>query len=217
MDHLQDTNQVVAAEDRQRPLSSRFLPGLALLVALLLLFLLLMNFLPLRLAVSETAAQATVERGHSGEALPPNMQPGFDLLYQTAGGALAPAVAEALPAALAETDAGAALPAANPNAGPLPRLWLSVETRERLWTPIYARAEVLATFYFASTAAVPWPADAPMRLTESPEIQARGEVTLTDTTRGLISQPAYELHLAQGMAEAVAEHLQTSVFILPPR
>ena len=60
----------------------------------------------------------------------------------------------------------------------------------------------------------PWPEDKPMILTESPEIQSAGEISISDTW-GLLSKPAYNRLLGRAMTEAVATKLQENVFRLP--
>lgn len=54
-----------------------------------------------------------------------------------------------------------------------------------------------------------------MILTESPEIQSAGEISISDTTWGLLSKPAYNRLLGRAMTEAVATKLQENVFRLP--
>lgn len=179
----------------------------------LLLFIGLLNVVPLYAASSQTETDTSLGTGRSGETLPANMGPGFTLYYQVEGGApLATTVREALPQALAETSVGQAKVASDLNAAAPPRLYIDLDVGERFWTPVYGRAEVTARIFFASDAEVPWPADDPMIFEHSPEIQAEGEVTVRDTTWGVLSKPAYNRLLGEALAEAIAAQLQQDVF-----
>lgn len=186
---------------------------LAGLVVALLLFIVLMNFVPLYAATSRTETNATMEVGRSGGSLPPNMEPGFTLLFQVEGPPeLAEAVSKELPGALAETSMGEATAVPDLNAAGGPRLLITLDIEDRLWTPVYGHAQVTARITLANVADVPWPQDEPMILTESPEIQAKGEITVKDTTWGLVSKPAYTRLLGQALAEGIGAKLQNDVF-----
>lgn len=185
------------------------------ILAALLLFIVLMNFIPLHIATSQQETNATLETGRTGETLPANMAPGFTLYVLVEGTSeLATTVQEALPDALADTNVGNVTAVADLSAVDGPRLFITTDV-ERLWTPLYGRARVTANLYFANVVDVPWPDDKPMILTESPEIQATGEISISDTTWGLLSKPAYNQLLGRAMAEAVAAKLQDNVFRLP--
>ncbi len=45
-----------------------------------------------------------------------------------------------------------------------------------------------------------------------PQLRMRGDLTLGDTTRGVISRPAYQRHLAQQIASAVSDTLKKQVY-----
>ena len=72
-----------------------------------------------------------------------------------------------------------------------------------------------AQIYFAYDGDAPWSLGEPVVLQVSPAVKADGEFTLVDTTWGLISKPAYNEHLTQGLAEAIAAALQQDVFRIP--
>lgn len=189
---------------------------LAGLLGGLLALIVLLNFVPLYATSSQTETNTSLETGRSGETLPANMAPGFTLHYWVEGRSdLATAVREALPEALAETSAGRATAVSDLNAVDPPRLFVELDVADRLWTPLYGRAQVTARIYFANAADVPWPQDAPMIFDNSPEIQATGEFTVRDATWGLLARPAYNRLLGEALADAIAAGLQQDVFRLP--
>lgn len=201
------------AQSQKRSYRNLILAGL---IGAVLLFIVLMNFVPFHVASSRAETKAAMETGRTGETLPANMTPGFTLYYHVEGTSeLAAAVSDALPEALASTNVGEVAAVPDPNAVDGSRLLLTLDVEERLWTPVYGRARVNAVIYFANLAGVPWPQDKPMILTESPEIQARGEITLNDATWGLLSKPAYYRLLGHALADAAAANLQESVFQIP--
>jgi hypothetical protein len=175
-----------------------------------------MNFVPVHIATSRQETNATMSVASTGETLPANMAPGFTLYTRVEGTSeLATAIQEALPDALASTNVGNVKAVSDLNAVDGPRLFITTDVAERLWTPLYGRARVTANLHFANVANVPWLDGKPMSLTESPETQATGEISISNTTWGLLSKPAYYRWLGRAMAEAVAAKLQAEVFRLP--
>ena len=216
MDHLHEAKSAQARllEQSQKRRSRNLI--LAGLVVAGLLFIVILNFVSLYAASSQTVTNATTERGGTGETLPANMAPGFTLQYQVEGPPeLAIVVRDTLPDTLAGTIVGEVTAVSDLNATNTPRLLVELAVVERLWTPVYGRAQVTANIYFANVADVPWPLDEPMILTESPEIQAKGEVTVNDTTWGLLSKPAYTQLLGRALADEIGAKLQDEVFQIP--
>lgn len=126
------------------------------ILAVLLLFILLMNFVPLHIATSQQETNATMETGRTGETLPANMAPGFTLYVRVEGASeLATTVQEALPDALADTNVGNVTAVSDLNAVDGPRLFITTDVAERLWTPLYGRARITANLYFANVVGVP--------------------------------------------------------------
>lgn len=206
-------NEQIPTESVARSNHGKMLIGVLLGAALLLV---LLNFADFRLARSNTSTDANLGTARSGESMPANMTPGFDLNYQVPGeGALATAVSAALAEPLSAKQVGQATAVTDINAAAAPRLLVQVDVVRRLWTPVYGRGEVTATVYFASHHTVPWNADSAMVLTENPEIQATGSYTVVDTTWGLLSKPAYNRMLAETLATAIAEGLQRDVWQRP--
>lgn len=187
--------------------------GLILLVVGLLLLLVALNFMNFRLAQSSTETEFSLATYRSGETLPASMSSGLRLAYTVTGGdSLSQAVTAALPEALAEIGVGdtTAVSDLDDITGPVLLVMLDVE--QRLWTPVYGRAQVTATAFFADDGQAPWPLDEPVVMQDSPAVKADGEFTVSDTTWGLISKPAYEEIIAQALAQAIADGLQQDVF-----
>lgn len=185
-----------------------------LIIAILVLLVLALNFLSFHAAQSNTSVEHTLGTARAGETLPENMAPGSHLYYVVRGEeALAADLRTALKGALealpnidTATDISGM---AQEQRAPL----LLVElTPDRLWTPVYARASVSALVYFADDGAAPWPVNDPINLDTSPAVKASGEFTLTDSSWGLISKPAYSAHLADALAQRIATALQDDVY-----
>ena len=188
-----------------------------LVAGALLLILLALNFLSFWAARSTTETNHSLSTYRAGETLPDSMMPDFTLSYAVNGeGQLAAALASALQAELeAQTSVDTAMSISGlPQNKPAPFLLVDLSS-DRLWMPFYGRTTLKAQIYYAHDGDAPWPLDEPIVFEDSPAVKADGEFTLVDTTWGLISKPAYNQHLAQGLAEAIAAVLQQDVFKIP--
>lgn len=76
------------------------------------------------------------------------------------------------------------------------------------WTPLVGRASLTATVTYAADGDVQFSVDEPVMLSHSPALKAAGDVTLSDTSWGLLSRPAYTNYLAAALAEAIAAALE---------
>lgn len=181
-------------------------------VGALFLLLLSLNFLNFYVARSATEVNHSLSTYRTGEALPESMMPGFSLPYAVSGeDQLAAALETALQAELeTQTSVGTATPDSLENET-APFLLVDLASN-RLWTPFYGRATLQAQIYYASDGDVPWPLEEPVELQVVPAIKSDGQFTVVDTTWGLLSKPAYNKHLAEALAEAVAAALQNDVF-----
>jgi hypothetical protein len=184
-------------------------------VGALLVLLLTLNFLSFRAARSSTETNHSFSTYRTGETMPDSMTPGFTLSYSVTGeDRLAEALSTALQAELeAQTSVGAVtITPPDPERSTQDPLLLVDLVSDRLWTPFYGHTTLNARIYYAYDGDAPWPLDEPVVFRGSPAVKADGEFTLVDTTWGLISKPAYTQHLAQALAEAVADALQNEVF-----
>lgn len=188
-------------------------------ILLLALFLLLaaFNFLNFRAAQSNTKVEHQFSTYRTGETTPPNMTGRFRMHYRVQGpDRLSRALAEALKSELetkASVDAATQVAAEAPVAE-APLLYVDVAP-QRLWTPFFGRATVTAEVFFSYDGEAPWPRDQVVAFTVSPAVKADGTFTLTDTSWGILSKPAYEQHLAQALAQDIVAALQNDAFRSP--
>jgi hypothetical protein len=93
-----------------------------------------------------------------------------------------------------------------------PALAVGITERDILWLPIYGRAQVTVRFAYASdTGNVSWQSE-PVRdfviSGDAPVVRIHGKVTIIDTTRGIISRPAYLEHLGTALARETQARLE---------
>ncbi len=183
----------------------------------LLVLLLAFNFISFRAARSTTGANHTLSTYRMGDTLPANMMTGFDLSYSVNGDERF--VAELEKALKTEIEAQTAVGTATAVPGPpeivdSPLLLVDL-TSDRLWTPFYGKATIMAQIFYAYDGQAPWPLEEPVALLDSPAVKADGTFTLEDTTWGILSKPAYIEHLAQSLAKEIATGLQNDPFTSP--
>lgn len=85
---------------------------------------------------------------------------------------------------------------------------------ERLWTPIYGRAQFIVNLYFASDGDISWRNDTVVRMNNTTGVQVvriNAEFTVQDSTFGLISRIYYNRYLADQVATQIASSLSSSV------
>ncbi len=100
---------------------------------------------------------------------------------------------------------------APPEQASQPVLIVQVTDRDVKWTPVYARAAVSARFTYASDGDMSWRDEFTVVMNlmgGEPQIRVRGDLGVADTSRGVVSEPAYQRLLAQRIAAAVSEALQ---------
>ncbi|MBI2955430.1 MAG: hypothetical protein HYY30_14040 [Chloroflexi bacterium] len=92
-----------------------------------------------------------------------------------------------------------------------PAMVAAISEQEVTWTPVYARARLRARFAFASDKGnISWRDEEAFVLYE-PAVRLRGDLTVADETRGLISRPAYTAHLGRAVAEQIIDQLQRAL------
>lgn len=179
-----------------------------------LLFLLALYFISFRVASSTTETEHSLSTYRTGETLPPSMRSPFVLSYAVTGeGRISNVLATALQAALEQetaVDTATLLP--DPQKIQDQPVLLIDLTTDRLWTPFYGRGALRAQLFYAYDGDAPWPLDEPVVFRVSPAVKADGQITVTDSTWGLLSKPAYDRYLAQTLAEAIAAALQSNTF-----
>lgn len=91
-----------------------------------------------------------------------------------------------------------------------PALMVQPEESSVSWTPIFARASISIKIVYASDGDLSWRDDRSVVMSTRdgrPQIRVRGDLKLEDTTRGLVSRPAYQRHLAERIAMQVSDVL----------
>ena len=192
------------------------LSGVWLIVGGLAVLMIALNFLNFRVARSASEAEHSLSTYRSGEEQPAVMNPGFELALYVEG---EDSVSQALPVLLVEqleaTTVGQVRVVGDLSGVTEPALLVQVDVQQRLWTPVYGRAEVTAEVFFAYDGDLPWPRDEAVVLDESPAVLADGNFSVADTTWGLLSRPAYSEHLAELLAQEIAAGVGQDVFQRP--
>jgi hypothetical protein len=167
-----------------------------------------------RLAVSDTRSEAQVASARNAAAGAPEAAESRLVLYVEGDDALAAALRRELAGTLGATGpfAGVDVVSAPPAAADHPALVAGLVSREVFWTPLHAAGTVEAAFAYASDRGDPtWRDGRAFVLGGGPTVHASGRVRVTDTTRGLVSRPAYLTHLGREAAARVAEQLRSAL------
>ncbi len=102
----------------------------------------------------------------------------------------------------------------HPSASPL--LLIEMTEREITWTPILANAKISTEVVYASDGDVSWRNEVGMIMQHNePTVHARGRITLTDESRGLLSQYGYQKHLGEALGDEIYKMIE-SPFFAPP-
>lgn len=110
-------------------------------------------------------------------------------------------------ALLAEPAVGPAslVPAAEGN--DTARLLVDITNCDAAWLPVWSHAVVEPHIVYASDGDLGWKDDTPVTMSSDDGsvsvLRIRGDLTITDESRGIISRPAYRRHLAQQIASSV--------------
>ena len=183
--------------------------GLGILVVLSIV-LLFTNF---HLATSETQTNVTTasSRRPSGASLSSQTVP-----YKVEGnGSLAEALREALPQKLMNAQLAADTA--------VPQLIVRLDQTDIHWTPVYGRAEIVATAAFSSNGDFAFMETKPTYFqlnngegdSTNSVVQAASEISLTDKSTGLFSRPGYYQLVANKLAEEINKALQSNIFTAP--
>lgn len=99
----------------------------------------------------------------------------------------------------------------DPGADDHPLLVAEIENPSVLWTPVYGRATFNVKYVYATDTADPKILQAasdslePESLPEKFQLRVRGSISVSDSTKGLITLPAYRKHLAETAAEPIVK------------
>lgn len=166
-------------------------------------------FLDLRVASSETGAQAqwsTVSFGRGNPA-----DPGDGLaLYITGNNGISETLSAGLRQSL-QTTPGIGptdLLTSLPSNSHRPTLVVESTGTDGIWTPVYARSALHVHVSYASNGDLSWRGKPIIaRSDEGPGIFVDGEIAITDVTRGVVSHRAYERYLGEQLGGEVGKLL----------
>jgi len=195
--------------------NSRFL--IAILVAIAVLGAALWG-LDFRASTSETHSGfqlSTATGGRNAEESVPSVQ-NLALYVEWAGEPdLAASLRHDLVTGLPAELGLASVEAVDALADPMERAVLMVEVREAsvAWAPVYSRASLAVDVAYASDGATAWRGDEVKIIVMPPSppapiVRSQGTITVEDSTRGLVSRPAYYPHLRGQIASAVSKCLR---------
>jgi hypothetical protein len=188
--------------------------GGAAALALVVLAAAALLLVDVRLAASDTRSQAEVGTTRIGATVAPDPSGTRLSLHVDGDDGLTEALRRELPRAIGAVGvfAGVDVLSTPPTAADRPALVVGVASRELFWTPVYATGAVQVAFAYASDRAdLSWRDDGPIVLVEEPAVRSHGRLRLSDTTRGLVSWPAYQGHLGREAAVRVAEQLRSAL------
>lgn len=83
----------------------------------------------------------------------------------------------------------------------------------RLWTPVYGRSQFTVHFVFASDGDISWRNEDVVRMKSSNTqvVRIRADLTVNDSSFGLISRIYYQKYLAERVASQIATSLSSSI------
>lgn len=87
------------------------------------------------------------------------------------------------------------------------RLIVDITDGDVSWLPVWSHAVIEPHVVYASDGDVSWKDETPvvMNSAAGPVLRVRGDLTIADESRGLMSRPGYRRHLAQQVASGVRE------------
>jgi hypothetical protein len=199
-------------------LPGRVSPGPVVVAVALVVLAAALLVADVRLAASETRSEAQVASAAAGAADAGDAAGARLVLHVEGSDGLAEALRRGLAATLGAPGlfAGVEVRSAPPAAADHPALVAGVAGRDVFWTPLYAAGTVEVGFAYASDRGdLSWREAGVFAFGGGAAVQLQGRVRVTDTTRGLVSRPAYVEHLGRAAAARVAEQLR-SVLARPP-
>lgn len=186
-----------------------------ILIILLGLLTLIVVFLAadFNLTRSETTSQHNLTTIRQGDEIPAPTPIAQNLIVAVIGeGAFANRLREAILVELTASNLAAQghwVATADTSSDTL-HLVVRVDHNTSLWTPVYAQATVNTTLGYASNHDLSWHGTLPISMEMDDDVSllwANGEFELSDSSRGLLSRPAYHRILAEKMAAEMVQAL----------
>lgn len=87
------------------------------------------------------------------------------------------------------------------------RLLVDISKRDVSWLPVLSHAVIEPHIVYASDGDLSWKDETPVEMhsDDGSLLRIRGDLTIEDESRGLMSRPAYRQHLAQQIASGVRD------------
>ncbi|MCL4560630.1 MAG: hypothetical protein M1281_08450 [Chloroflexi bacterium] len=186
---------------------------IALLAALLIL-LAAFTLLDFRLSKSSSTVNSEVASSRQGDALPfGSFNPAATGLYVEGGGSLARMVQNHLTGLLQNQSPVGRVTAINAPVDrmDIPVLYVEIKPVQHFYTPFYTRSEYELEVSYASNGDISFRTQAVTHFQSSngePALQYKAHFSLTDTTYGLISYPAYQKSLADLLEVQIRDNHQ---------
>ncbi len=196
------------------PIRTRLVLG-ALIVVIVAALLLLVDF---QAATSASIVESSVSKFTVGATASTRFPPPASLCLVVSGGSelhaylekelvqglrSAPGIGEVTPIDSADGEKSC------------PTLLVEASPDVLTWTPVYSSARGVARLIYASDGDLSWRNDKAVVMSNrdgSPQVRVRGDLKLGDTTRGIMSRPAYQRHLAHQIALAASDVLKKQVY-----
>ncbi len=169
--------------------------------------------LDLRVMKSSTNTNSTTASARAEEDAIQLIQPDLTGLYVNGGGRTGQALQDELEQALRGRQHVGDIQTLDAPADQMDTAQMQVRLtpRQYLWTPVYARSTYEVVVSYASNGDLSFRnSETPyFQFSGGPALQFQATYTLTDTSAGILSAPGYRHYLAEKIAAAVADTLQT--------
>ncbi len=171
--------------------------------------LILANFSAMK---SDIAQNSSVASSNGGDESALNRSPDKTGLFVGGESQLGAAVHQALTKKLSgQVVTGEIVPVdGTSDKADYPLLFVSLEQQDITWTPVYAKADVKVSIYYATDGDVSFRHNQPPGFTmpgDQPALKMDGTYSFTDTSWGLISSPGYMNYLAGEIAKAISTNI----------
>jgi len=95
-----------------------------------------------------------------------------------------------------------------------PLVYVTVQKKDMLWTPVFARSTIELNVAYATNGNVSFRSQEPTQFTvdaSQPYMQYMGHYTFEDKTWGIFSYPGYQDHLADQIAKTVLDSMKAEL------
>ncbi len=172
--------------------------------------LILANFSAMK---SNIGQNSTVASSTGGDEAAYARSPDKTGLYVDGGSKLSAALQQALAQKLnGQVATGEIVPVdGTSDKADFPLLFVTIDQENITWTPVYARADLKVSIFYATDGDISFRHSQPPEFkwtSSQPTLKMDGTYSFTDTSWGLISSPGYVNYLAGEIARAIATNIQ---------